>query len=130
MDRARRGSGCAQAAAIPRAHLRLADRFRPSADSTSPRRLNACRCNCRQGTRVVCDADERPHIRQRAPQPMAGSNMRRVKRARLAEKEALRKLMHVTQVEVTDLRTLDTDDAEDVACRHGECAPVEQWEDS
>src|SRR5580704_12413023 len=55
--------------------------------------------------------------------------MRRVDGARLAAEESLREIMRVPEVEVADLRPLDADDAEDVACRHAEASGIPRRHD-
>ena len=50
--------------------------------------------------------------------------MRRMKRPRLAAKEALGEIGGVPQIEVADLRALDADDAEKMPGRNVERAPL------
>ena len=71
--------------------------------------------------RVVRDRRHRAQARQRAPHPVAGGQVRRVQRPRLAAEEALRQVVRVPQVKVADLRAFDADDAEELSRGHAEC---------
>ena len=76
------------------------------------------------GKRVVGDGRHRAQVRQTAPQSVAGADMRRMQRARLAAEEMLRQVVLVPQVEVADLGTLDAHDANEMARGHSECTPL------
>ena len=78
---------------------------------------------------VVRDRGERPQVRQRAPQPVAGRHMGCVQRARFAGEEALAEVVCIPQVQIADLRSLDADDSKQMAGRHLEGARLARRHD-
>ena len=67
--------------------------------------------------RVVGDGGHRAQPRHAAPQAVAGADMGRVQRARLAAVEPFREVRRVPQVQIAHLRAIGDDDAEQMAGR-------------
>src|SRR5450631_325273 len=68
--------------------------------------------------RVVTDGRHRPEIGHGAPEPVTGTEVGGMQRARLAAEEALGEIVRVPEIEVADLGAFETDDAEELATRH------------
>ena len=81
------------------------------------------------GKRVMGDRRHRAQIGQGAPQPVAGRDVRRVQRARLAAEEALAEIVVAPQVEIADLRPLDADDAKEMTLGNAEGSGIARGND-
>src|SRR6516162_4849664 len=73
---------------------------------------------------VMGDGGHRTQPRECAPEPVTSAQMCRMQSPRLATVEALGQVMRVPEVEIADLRALDTDYTEEVSRPHLECPGI------
>src|SRR5215469_16212907 len=72
----------------------------------------------------MSDGGHRTHGRERAPEPVASAQMRRMKSPRLASVEMLSQVMRIPEVEIANLRALDAHNTKEMSRRHLECLGV------